>query len=150
MRAANLAIAVGAILFSAAILVGARQYPYWARTAPGTGFMPTLLGLVGLALGVALLVTTLRRGPLGPLDLPDRPTGVRIAGAMAGLSLMIVLTPVLGLLLGQAIFMLFMLLGLERRPLLPSLATTAITTGLIHGVFMRWLHVPLPTGPLGF
>ncbi len=150
MRGANFAIALGAILLSAGVLIGARQYPFWARTAPGTGFMPTLLALAGLGLGVALLVSTLRQGQLEPLDLPDRPTRVRVAGALAGLALVIVLTPVIGLLLGQTIFMLFMLLGLQRRPLVPSLVTTAITVGLIYGVFMRWLNVPLPVGPLGF
>ncbi len=150
MRGANFTIALGAILLSAAVLIGARQYPFWARTAPGTGFMPTLLGLVGLGLGVALLVSTVRQERLGGLDLPDRPTRVRVAGAMAGLALVIILTPVIGLLLAQTTFMLFMLLGLQRRPLVPSLATTAVTVGLIYGVFLRWLKVPLPVGPLGF
>ncbi len=150
MRAANLAIAVAAILVSAAVLYGSRSYPFWARTAPGTGFMPVLLGLVGLGLGLTLLIGALRGRRAEPLDVPERATRARIAGAMAGLALAVFLTPILGLLLGQIIFMLFMLLGLERRPIVPSVATTAITAGLIYGVFMQWLRVPLPRGPLGF
>jgi putative tricarboxylic transport membrane protein len=150
VRAANLAIAVGAILVSAAILYGSRSYPFWARTAPGTGFMPVLLGLVGLGLGLALLIGALRERKSEALDLPDRATRPRIAGAMLGLTLAVFLTPIVGLLLGQVIFMLFMLLGLQRRPIVPSVATTAITAGLIYGVFMQWLRVPLPRGPLGF
>ena len=150
MRRADLAIAVGAILLSAVLLIGARQYPVWTRTAPGTGLMPVLLGVVGLVLGLALLVNTLRQPAHEPLDLPDRATLGRIGGALAGLALVVVLTPFIGLLVAQTLFMLFMLLGLQRRPIVPSLLTTAITSGLIYGVFIRWLHVPLPTGPLGF
>ena len=150
MRRANLAIAVAAILLSTAILIGARQYPVWSRTAPGTGLMPVILGVVGLVLGVALLVNTLRQPSYEPLGLPDRATLRRIGGAMAGLAVAFALTPLLGLLVAQTLFMLYMLLGLQRRRIVPSLLTTAITSGLIYGVFMRWLHVPLPTGPLGF
>ena len=150
MRAANLAIAAGAILISMAILVGARQYPFWARTAPGTGLMPVLLGVAGLILGLTLLINTLRKPPSDPLDLPDRAMLLRIVWAMVGLVLVMLLTPVVGLLLALIAFMLFMMLGLLRSPMLPSLLTTAITAGLVYGVFMRWLHVPIPTGPLGF
>ena len=150
MRRANLAIAVGAILLSAAILIGGRQYPVWARTAPGTGLMPVILGVTGLVLGLALLVNTLRNSPREPLDLPERATLLQIVGAMAGLVLVLVLTPFLGLIVAQTLFMLFMLLGLLRRPIVPSLLTTAITSGLVYGIFLRWLHVPMPTGPLGF
>ena len=49
-----------------------------------------------------------------------------------------------------ALFMAFLLIVVQRRRLLPSLATTAITTGLIYVVFVRWLGVRLPTGLTGF
>ena len=150
MRTANLAIAAGAILISTAILVGARQYPFWARTAPGTGLMPVLLGVAGLMLGLTLLINTLRKPPRDPLDLPDRAMLLRIVWAMVGMVLVMILTPLLGLLLALSAFMLFMMLGLLRSSIVPSLLTTAITAGLVYGVFMRWLHVPIPTGPLGF
>jgi hypothetical protein len=112
--------------------------------------MPNLLGLVGLALGLALLINTLRRPPLEPLDLPDRAMLWQILGALAGLGVVMVITPFVGLIVAQTLFMLFMLLGLLRRAVVPSLITTAVTSGLIYGIFLRWLHVPLPTGPLGF
>ena len=42
-----------------------------------------------------------------------------------------------------------LLLGLERRPLVPSLFATAVVTGLVYGVFVAWLGIALPVGPLG-
>lgn len=149
MRTANLAIALGALLLSVAMLVGAREHPYWAGRAPGTGFMPILLGLVGLVLGAALLVSTLRRPPPEPLELPEGPIAVRVAGSAVGLVLVVLLTPYLGLILGQALYMLGVLLGLLRSRLVPSLIATGLTVGLIYLVFKRWLFVPLPSGLLG-
>ena len=150
MRNADIAIAVAALAVSVVVLVGAREYPYWARTAPGTGFMPTLLGLFGLVLGAALLVNALRRPSAAGLDLPERPIAVRVAGAAGGLVVIVLLTPYLGLLVGQALFMLVVLIGLLGRRLVPSLVATGLTGGLIYLVFLRWLRVPLPIGPLGF
>jgi putative tricarboxylic transport membrane protein len=49
-----------------------------------------------------------------------------------------------------ALFMAFLLVVVQRRRLLPSLVTTAITAGLIWAVFVRWLGVRLPTGLAGF
>ena len=36
-----------------------------------------------------------------------------------------------------------------RQPWRASLATTAITVGLIYAIFVGWLSVPLPRGALG-
>jgi hypothetical protein len=46
--------------------------------------------------------------------------------------------------------MVFLLVVVQRRPVGPSLVTTAITVGLVYLVFTRWLGVRLPTGVTGF
>jgi hypothetical protein len=47
-----------------------------------------------------------------------------------------------------AAFVLTMLFGVLRKPILPSLLAAAIVSGFVHLVFVRWLSVPLPM-PLG-
>jgi ABC-type multidrug transport system permease subunit len=41
------------------------------------------------------------------------------------------------------------MLGILRRTILPSLFTAAFTASLIYVVFIWWLKVALPAGPLG-
>ena len=74
----------------------------------------------------------------------------RVALAFAALVAFAVLSPVLGMMSSAALFMVFLLIVVQRRGIAPSLATTAITTGLIYAVFVRWLGVRLPTGLTGF
>ena len=52
--------------------------------------------------------------------------------------------------LGAAVlFMLFLLLLVLRRPLAPSLLTTAITGALVYGIFSAWLGIAFPKGIFG-
>jgi hypothetical protein len=62
---------------------------------------------------------------------------------------MLLAVPALGLILSGVALCLFLLLAVERRPLIPSLATTAITVGIVYGVFIAWLGISLPQGVLG-
>ncbi len=50
---------------------------------------------------------------------------------------------------GVALFVVLFLYGLMARPLVPSLITAAVTTGMIYFIFVRWLDVGLPTGYFG-
>ena len=51
--------------------------------------------------------------------------------------------------LAVALLVAFVLLFVLRQALWPSLATVGITAGLIYAIFVGWLGVPLPRGPLG-
>jgi hypothetical protein len=69
---------------------------------------------------------------------------------IAALWLLFVLLPVLGTLIASIVFMLAFLLVVERRPLVPSLITTAITVLMFETVFTLWLGIRLPRGIFGF
>jgi hypothetical protein len=63
--------------------------------------------------------------------------------------LLFFMLPFLGVLIASTIFLLVFLLAVERKPLLPSLATTVITVGLFELVFDLWLGVRFPQGVFG-
>jgi hypothetical protein len=48
-----------------------------------------------------------------------------------------------------ALFIVLFLYGLLARPLVSTLVTAAVTTGMIYVIFVWWLNVNLPTGYFG-
>jgi ABC-type multidrug transport system permease subunit len=68
----------------------------------------------------------------------------------AGLVLCVPLVPHLGFVTTSVIFMVGMMTGILRRKIAPTLVTAATIGALIYGIFIWWLKVALPTGPLGF
>jgi len=149
MRVTNLIAALTLLALSVLVLSGTWALPYWADFAPGSAFAPFWVAMVGMTLAIALFVTTLLDNSSEPNSFPDRHGIVRILALTAGLWLMVLLIPLLGFMSAGILFCLFLLLGIERRPLLPSLFTTAVIAGLVYGVFIAWLGIALPAGPLG-
>ena len=83
------------------------------------------------------------------IEWPSRAALVRVAIIFAGLAAVPLLAPLLGLVPSLALLVAFVLLFVLRQALWPSLATVAITAGLIYAIFVAWLGVPLPRGLLG-
>jgi hypothetical protein len=83
------------------------------------------------------------------IEWPDRPARARVALTLGGLIAVPLLAPWLGLLPALSLLVAFLLLVVLRRPLWPSLATLAISIGMVYGIFVGWLNVPLPKGILG-
>jgi hypothetical protein len=135
--------------FSLTTVLGVRELSYWSGFAPGPAFAPYWVAGAGAFLALVLLVQA-KLSPSGQKpDWPDRFGGVRVLLTTAGLWMIVALSPYLGFIPSAVIFMLFLLLGILRKRLAPSLITVLITTALLYGVFVWWLKVALPTGPLG-
>lgn len=143
------ATAIAMIALFALLLFLSRGLLYWDGFAPSSGFAPVWIGVIGVLLGVLLLFGRLAPGTEGRLDLPERGGLVRVGCVLAGLWVFVAIAPFLGMVLSGAALMLFMLLAVLRRPLLPSLATVILTTALIYGIFSLWLKVALPRGVFG-
>jgi hypothetical protein len=116
------------LALSAAIAVDTRGLGFWADTTPGPAFVPVWLALAGAVLVVLRLLE---------------------ARTLGGLIAVPLLAPWLGLLPALSLLVAFLLLVVLRRPLWPSLATLAISIGMVYGIFVGWLNVPLPKGILG-
>lgn len=149
MRFTNIIAALVLLVLAATVLLGTWQLPYWADFAPGSSFAAFWVGVIGVILALGLLVTSVMDDSTEPHSFPGRSGLLRIAALTAGLWLMVLLIPSLGFVTASVLFCLFLLLGIERRPVMASLFTTVIVVGLVYGVFIAWLGIALPTGPLG-
>jgi putative tricarboxylic transport membrane protein len=148
MRRSDVIPALLMLALSGAIALDTRSLPFWSDTTPGPAFMPVWLALAGALLFVLRLAEARRVGA-APVQWPGKPALGRVGAIAAGLAAVPLIAPLAGLVPVLALFVLFLLLGVLRRPLWPSLVTVAVTTGLVYAVFVGWLGVPLPKGPLG-
>ncbi|WP_371347993.1 tripartite tricarboxylate transporter TctB family protein [Ancylobacter sp. IITR112] len=149
MRRTNVIAALALLALSIGVLAGTWELPYWADFAPGSAFAPFWVAAIGSALALALLVATAFDDNREPHSFPDRHGMARVGALVGGLWLMVLLIPLVGFIPAASLFCLFLLLGLERRPLGASLFATTLIIGLVYGVFVAWLGIALPAGPLG-
>jgi putative tricarboxylic transport membrane protein len=148
MKKSDVVPALLMLVLSAALAFETRGLSFWADTTPGPAFLPAWLAIAGLALVVLRLVES-RRAPGAGIEWPDRPAVTRVAMILGGLVGVPLLSPLAGLVPALALFVAYLLLAVLRQPLGPSLATLAVTVGLVYGIFVGWLGVPLPKGILG-
>jgi len=135
------------LVLSAAIAFDTRSLSFWADTTPGPAFLPIWLAIAGALLFVLRLLEARRLPSMAAW--PDRAALARVATIVAGLVAVPLIAPLLGLVPTLAAFVAFLLLAVLRQPLWPSLATVAITAGLLYAIFVGWLNVPLPRGVFG-
>lgn len=125
--------------------------PYFlSDEVPGPAFMPLLVSVVAFLLGATLLVQAIGRRRDEEVAWPGKVGMRRLALSAASLVVLAAAAPVMGLVPGFVIFLLFVLLLVERRAFWPSVLTTTLTMALVEGVFVQWLHISVPAGPFGF
>lgn len=128
----------------------AGRYTYWTATGPGSGFFPFWLGLVLAALSALLLVSAARRPEPGPAWLPTGRGAVRLVVVVAVTAAFIALLPVLGMVLGTALFLGVLLRMLEGHSWRATLGVAVGAAAANWALFVLWLKVPFPVGVLGF
>ena len=149
MRPSDVVPALLMLALSGAIALDTRSLSFWDDTTPGPAFLPVWLAIAGALLFVLRLAEARRGGGGPPVQWPDRAAIVRVSTIIAGLVAVPLLAPVVGLVPAVALLVAFVLLFVLRQAWWPSLVTAAITVGLIYAIFVGWLAVPLPKGPLG-
>jgi hypothetical protein len=144
-----------AAFFGAALWEG-WTFQYGTEFAPGPGFAPVWLSAVGLA--VSLLVaaygawaTRSRNGDDGN-EAPalDWPGVGRVALTLLGLVAMVFLVPLLGLVTSILLFLLYLTLAVQRHSVATGVGASLGTVVFVYLVFVYFLDVPVPKGPLGF
>jgi len=136
------------LALSGAMALDTRRLSFWDDTTPGPAFLPVWLALAGAVLFVLRLAEA-RQAQIPPAAWPERAALVRVLSIFAALVTVPLLAPRLGLVPALALLVLFVVLAILRQRLWPSLATVAVTIGLIYAIFVAWLGVALPKGPLG-
>jgi putative tricarboxylic transport membrane protein len=149
MRRSDVIPALLVLVLSAAIFIETFHLEYYGEVAPGPAFLPVWLAIGGAVLVMLRLLEARRLAGSAAVEWPDRPGLRRIALIVSGLIAVPLLAPAIGMLPTIFLFMAFLLLVVLQQRVVPSLVTIAITGGLIYGIFVRWLGVSLPIGPLG-
>ena len=151
MRAADrIGAAVLLVLAVAYTATAAGRYTYWTATGPGSGFFPFWLGLVLAALSALLLVSAARRPDPGPAWLPTGHGAARLVVVVIVTAAFIALLPVLGMVLGTALFLGVLLRMLEGHSWRATLGVAVGAAAANWALFVLWLKVPFPVGVLGF
>jgi putative tricarboxylic transport membrane protein len=150
MRRADQVSGALLLVFGAGFAAGARQYPYWAPTGPGSGFLPFWLGLVMAALATFLLVGATRRPDAGPPWLPGGRALLRLVIVIVATAAFVWLLPVLGMTLATFLFLFGILRFLEGHGWLATAGVAIAASAANWLIFIFWLNVPFPVGILGF
>jgi putative tricarboxylic transport membrane protein len=133
------------LAFAVFVIFEARSLPFWTANAPGPGFLPFWLGVL-LALAAVVMLTA----RAVPQTLPDRSTTIRLAAIVGMTAAAAALGLVIGLVLASGVFMGATLAYLRPAHTRANLVATVLAPAVVWLVFVRWLSVPLPVGPLGF
>ena len=149
---AGLLLAAG---FSAVLWV-ASSFQYGTEFAPGPGFAPIWYGAIGLVLSLLVAGDALRtvrhsgHAADSEANALDRTGLARVGATLIGLVVMLGIIPWLGLALSILVFLLFLTLGVQRLSLPVGVGASLATVLFVYLVFVRFLGVPAPVGPLGF
>ena len=145
-----LAVGFGAALWEAS------SFQYGAEFSPGPGFAPVWLSAIGIALSLLITLNAFKamRHSEGSTpeesDVLDKGGLLRVGATLAGLVVMLAITPWLGLVSSIFVFLLFLTLVVQRLSLLTGIGASAATVVFVYVVFVRLLGVPIASGPLGF
>jgi hypothetical protein len=137
---------------SALVIFETRHLTYWSDYSPGPAFAPWWIAVCGLVLSALLAFQILRSEGEGPWE-GSGTTAVGFGRAAATFSTLVgfvLLTPFLGLVFSALLVASVIMLVILRRAVLPSLISTFAAGGVIYGIFVWWLQIPLPKGPFGF
>jgi hypothetical protein len=149
MRASDVVPALLMLVLSAAFVIDTWTLEFYGETTPGPAFLPVWLAIAGGVLFVLRVAEARRLGGGLAVEWPGRDGLRRVILTFAGLIVVPVVTPFIGMIPAMMLFMAYLLLVVLRQRLGPSLATIAVTGGVVYAIFVRWLGIALPAGLLG-
>ena len=149
MRTSEVVPPLVMLALSAIIVLGTWHLGYWRDTTAGPAFAPVWVAAVGALLAILQLRAARSAEWAGEYDWPDAAGMKRVVATFLGLCVFSAVSPFLGMVPSTALFVVLFLYGLLARPLVSTLATAAVTTGMIYVIFVWWLNVGLPTGYFG-
>jgi hypothetical protein len=160
LRRADQIAGVLLFLFSGVYTLEARKLPsrgmnalFFGQGSPGPNFMPYWLGVTMMLLSLALIVAGSLRAfePRGEEERLPGPAGwKRLAIVLGALALYLLVMPAIGFTLATLALLTALLVVPDRHALPVTLGLPLATTLLLYWLFLRVLHVPLPTNALGF
>ena len=141
--------------FFGAALWEAWSFQYGTEFAPGPGFAPVWLSAIGLCVSLLIAAHGLRamRGSEGSAQRAAPALEawglVRVALTLLGLAAMVLLVEPLGLVVSILLFLLYLTLVVQRHGVAVGIGASVGTVVFVYMVFVYFLEVPIPKGPLG-
>lgn len=144
----------GATILLAAAYIGydSLQLKYYTSMGPGPGFFSFWLSVLlgALSIGMVLQATLKPAEPMPPDFFATRTGYLRMGAVVLALAGTTAFLERLGFPLTILAVYLFLLFALRPEgPIVNVLIALAGSFGVYH-LFVRWLHVPLPAGVLGW
>lgn len=137
----SMLVPVLSLIAGAYWVINGFDYGFWVRKGPGGGFIPIVAGAVLIVFSIVVIFTNIRDKE--PCHF-TRKAFVPVL-AMVGLG---VGCYVVGMIISMAFFVFLWLKAAEKRSVIESLLISVITTAILYGIFVMWLHVPMPKGML--
>ena len=146
-------ILAGACLaaFGLYVISVASKLPYVSEVGPGPGFFPLWLGIGLISFAIYLMLSSLlalKKESPGDFS-PWQASGRALAGWF-GLMVAIALLGWIGFSVSFVFLTMFLIIALDRRPLLLSVGVAIALAVGFHLLFVMALNVSLPAGPWGF
>ena len=148
-----------AVFFGAALWEG-WSFQYGTEFAPGPGFAPVWLSSIGIVIALAITVGGWRSARLSSGSEQGTATAdeagshtaglIRVVATLLALAVMIAVVSWIGFVPAMLAFLLVLTLGIQRLSWLTSVGVSAGTVLFIYAIFVYFLRVPIPAGPLGF
>lgn len=130
----------------------ALKMPLVAGKAPGSGWMPLLLGVLMAFLATLLYISSVRRSNSQDKSV-DWPKGrglVNNVGILVGLAVSVILLQLVGYLISTFVFLLGLLFLLGRYNWKFATGMATVSTAILYWIFKIWLAIPLPPGLINF
>lgn len=141
--------AIALFLFGGITALLSLQLPLGTLRAPGTGLFPLALGIVLMTLAAAHAVQLHLSRPKTPAEPAKDGATRRVALFVGVVALGTALLPVIGYIATAFLLMLGLLRVLGVRWGTAALIAALSAAGS-HLLFVLWLKIPMPPGPLGF
>lgn len=130
-------MAAGAV----SVILGITKYTFWEVTKPGAGFMPVLVGILLIIIGLFMIKDKKLKSKKKFEVQGMIPVGIVIA-AVIGIY-------IVGMTFSVSIMVFGWMKFLEKSKIFKSLFVSVLTGIIIYAVFGIWLKVPLPVGIAG-
>jgi hypothetical protein len=138
---------VAFIAFGVLIIALSGDLPFGNLAMPGAGFMPRLISILAIVLGLALMLRARESAPFTAVNWSDGGHAVMVL-LIAGLA--IAAYEWLGFSTTMMLMMLGFLVIIERRNFVHAAIFSVTVTAVTWAIFVYVLKTPLAEGPFGF
>ncbi len=138
------------------IVMGINKYGIWAGQAPGGGLFPVIGGSIILICCAAdIIIRVVKKQPINGKKYEGEdeyimlgwvPRVLRPIAVVAYGFLSLLVLKYLGFLLCAFLTSFIWLVFISKRPIVRSIITALIVTGVLYGIFVLWLNIPFPKG----